>query len=359
MTDHPEIEQPREIEDGTREVKRPLVSVVMPLYRENPYYEQAISSILSQTCSSLELIVICDDPTGEARSRLEEIGSRDDRVVLRFNTPGIGLVASRNLGIQLARGTYVNPMDSDDFSHPERLERQVASLERNPDTGLLGTGIEYVDGQGTVIRKVEPIARPKALKWALFFENPICQSSVLIRRQILDQVGWYDECRPLAEDYDLWIRIASVAGLQMLPEILMQYRIHESNISSHGKAELDRKSSELNSALVSGYFHELGSDEIAVFQHLFLRRDLSSESDAMRMKRTIETMYQAFLHRERPTRLEREEIEKHLGLQYLILAYLSRNASRRQALGFLISGFHHRRSLPCDLLRMVVRKAGE
>lgn len=356
MIDRPGTAQATEGEDGISGAKRPLVSVVMPIYRENPFYRQAISSILSQTCPSLELIVICDEPTDETRRELERLESEDKRVVVRFNTPSIGLVPSRNMGVRLARGTYINPMDSDDISHPERLERQVGFLEDHPEIGLLGTGIEYVDGAGALVRHVDPIVTPNGLKWALFFENPLCQSSVLIRRQALDRAGWYDESRPLGEDYDLWIRIAAVDGVRILPDVLMQYRVHESNISSGRRAVLDRESSDLNGALVRRYFKGFTEDDIAVFRHLFLRLELPSKESALRLRGMIELMFAEFMRRERPSIPERKEIERHLGLQYLILAYLSRRASPRLAMRMLYSGFRYRRSLPLDLLRLVRRR---
>jgi glycosyltransferase involved in cell wall biosynthesis len=337
----------------------PQVSVIMPIYRENPFYGQAISSILAQTCTPLELIVICDEPTEAARKDLEGFRDRDNRVVLRFNTPGIGLVGSRNTGIRLARGRYLNPMDSDDVSRPERLERQVAFLDSHPEIGLLGTGIEYIDGRGDPVRSVEAIMNPASLKWALFFENPFCQSSVLIRRQILDQSGWYDEARPLAEDYDLWIRLAAVTGIRILPQVLMQYRVHESNISAERKTALDRESSDLNSTLIGRYFEGFSDDDIAAFQHLFLRQDLPSKTEVQRLRSMLESMLSEFIQRERPSEQEVREILRHLGLQYLILAYLSRQASPHQALGLLRAAFRCRRGLPIDILRIAARKSVE
>lgn len=356
MIDHPGIEQPREIEDDTRGAKRPLVSVVMPLYRENPFYKQAITSILSQTCTSLELIVICDEPTTETRRELERLESEDKRVVVRFNTPGIGLVPSRNMGIWLARGTYINPMDSDDISYLERLQRQITFLEDHPEIGLLGTGVEYIDARGALVRHVDTIVNLKALKWVFFFENPFCQSSVVIRRRVLDQAGWYDESRPLGEDYDLWIRIARISTVRVLPDVLLQYRVHETNISTEMRPALDDESSDLNAALVRQYFKFFSNEDIASFRYLFLRREVPSKRAVTRLRRLIRLMFNEFVERERPSKQEMTEIRRHIGFQYLVLAYLSRKAAPLQAMNMVYSGFRYRRSLPCDIVRLILRR---
>jgi len=337
----------------------PTVSVVMPVFHTGPFIVDAINSILNQTFSNLELLIICDEPEESLLRTLDGYAAVDSRIKVHVNRTRIGLVAARNQGIRLARGKYIGAMDSDDISHPERIERQVAFFEEHPEIGLLGTGIEYIDTTGHVIRDVDPIRQPKTLRWALFFENPLCQSSVMIRSDVLRTIGGYDETVRLAEDYDLWIKLASITGIQMLPDLLLRYRVHGSNISLHQRAALDRESSAINSALLKSSFQNITDDEIKIFQHLFLRRDLSSKADAPRLHRTIDSMYQEFLHRERPSREERKEIRKHLGLQYLILAYLSRRVSPHRALLCFISGFRHRPSLPLDALRMAVRNIGE
>jgi len=211
------------------------VSVVMSAYNAERYVRAAVGSILSQTFSDFELVVIDDgsrDGTGEI---LAGYGDPRIRVIRQVNR---GLIASLNLGIELARGEFIARMDADDVAYPRRLERQVAFLDANPDVGMVGTAYDEIDERGSVIGHRCHPTEHEALRRALIRYNPFFHSSVMIRRSVLEAVGPYDETRSfLVEDYDLWFRVARVTRVANLPETLMQRRYGTHNISRKRESE--------------------------------------------------------------------------------------------------------------------------
>lgn len=211
----------------------PVVSVVLPVYNCPQYVGQAIESILAQTFTDYELIVIDDGSRDETPDVLRRFTEPRIRLVTQANQ---GLAATLNRGIELARGRYIARQDQDDVCFPERLARQVAFLEAHPACGLLGTWAEIWredDRTGRVHR--HPSDNP-TLQFELLLDNPFVHSSVVIRKSALDRVGVYstDLGRQPPEDYELWSRIARQFEVANIPEVLHAYREVEGSMSRVG-----------------------------------------------------------------------------------------------------------------------------
>ncbi len=208
----------------------PKVSVIMPVYNSEKYVREAIDSILSQTYSDFELIIIND---GSTDSSVDIVKSYNDRRI-RFinNVSNSGLAVTRNQGLKLARGEYIANLDSDDRSYPERIERQVKLLDIKPDFGLVGTYVEPIDknGHATLHDIWSFPANADEIPAILFFNNYFAQSATMIRKSALREMGYRLDLPP-AEDYDLWIRISENSRVWNLHEVLTQLRSHESNTS--------------------------------------------------------------------------------------------------------------------------------
>jgi hypothetical protein len=138
----------------------------------------------------------------------------------------------------MARGAYVNRHDADDMSDPRRIATQVAFLEAHSDVGIVGTGVQLIDADGQPLPGTYFPANLNndAAQAELLQRNCLCQGSVLFRRELLDQVGVYEEGN-LAEDYDLWLRMAEVTQLAVLDEVLYRYRIHASSLGHRRRYE--------------------------------------------------------------------------------------------------------------------------
>jgi len=201
------------------------VSVILPVYNGEKTVERAINSILHQTYSNFEFIIINDGSTDRTLDILSSL--RDNRI--RFlHQENRGLVVSLNRGVQEAVGKYIARMDADDVALPERFERQVDFMERNPSVGVLGTAAKVIYSDGTERIRKRPLDT-SAIKKNIVKICPFCHSSVMIRKKVFGKVGLYDSSKDgskklLVEDYDLWVRvIAAGYDLANLPDVLMTY----------------------------------------------------------------------------------------------------------------------------------------
>jgi glycosyltransferase involved in cell wall biosynthesis len=203
-------------------VSNPAVSVLMGVWNGAPRVREAVVSVLGQTMGDLELIVVDDGSFDGTAAILESFGDPRLRIERRERA---GLTSALNRGLALARAPLVARLDADDVALPERLARQVAYLDAHPDVGLLGTGAREVDPSGRELRTVRPPTDDTALRRALIRENPFVHSSMVMRRAAVDLVKGYDPGFPVAQDYDLWMRMSRVTRMANLAEPLVIRRI--------------------------------------------------------------------------------------------------------------------------------------
>ena len=215
-------------------MNKPLVSVIMPVFNGEKYLRDAIESILLQTYSKFELVIINDASTD---SSLEIMRTYDDpRIRILDNPVNMGLAGVRNRGLKEARGEYVAFLDCDDISMPARLEKQVCHFEANPEVGLCGTWTRTFGD--TVAHEWRYPTHPEFLRCRMIFDNPFATSSVMLRREVLFPMQIYFNIHfPPAEDYEFWERLSKHCRVVNLPEVLNLYRIHGSQTSSSKKEE--------------------------------------------------------------------------------------------------------------------------
>ncbi len=181
----------------------PKISVLMSVYNGERYLREAVDSILNQTLSDFEFIIINDGSADGTRDILESYG--DHRIRL-FHQENIGLTRSLNKGISLARGEYIARMDADDVSLPERLESQMRIFDERPDLFLVGTATRVIGDAGE--RVWVPDFSHSTLPALLLVGNQFAHASALFRRGEVTAAGGYDEAFPCAEDYELSLRVA-------------------------------------------------------------------------------------------------------------------------------------------------------
>jgi hypothetical protein len=207
----------------------PTVSVVMSVYNAERFLREAVESILNQSFSDFEFIIVNDGSTDRTGAILQ---SYTDRRITVINQENAGVTKALNNGLALATGKYVARQDADDVSKPQRLEKQVAFMEGNPAVGLLGTRFEFIDENGEVTRLGVLSTDNKTLQQRLTVINQFSHGSVMIRKEALDKVGYFREFFRYAQDYDLWLRIADHYNVCNLPDYLFRYRELEQAISS-------------------------------------------------------------------------------------------------------------------------------
>ena len=211
----------------------PLVSVLMPVCNGAPYLAEALQCILDQTFANFELIVIDDGSTDDS---LEIIQQFKDSRIQAHRQDNLGLAATLNRAIELARGEYLARQDQDDVSLPQRFEKQVGFLAAHPTHAMVGTWSRiWVENQETGRSHRHP-AESYILKWELLFNNPFVHSSIMIRKSVMKKMGGYctDRSRQPPEDYELWSRIAREFELGNIPEFLHIYREVPKSMSRDG-----------------------------------------------------------------------------------------------------------------------------
>lgn len=210
----------------------------MAVYNGERHLLQALESILDQTLRNYEFIIV-DDASNDATPQiLEAAKARDPRVRVIRNDTNIGPYPSGNRGLELAAAPIIARMDSDDISTPDRLERQVAFLDANPDHLLVGSSYRAIDDEGrTLYVKVKPMD-DFAVRWIAQFRTPLDHSGVCFRACYPDgSPVRYDEGRPIAQDFDLFVRLLAAGKAAALAPVLLNYRVHPTNITSTRKTE--------------------------------------------------------------------------------------------------------------------------
>ncbi len=208
----------------------PRVSVLLPVWNGEAFLEQAMESILRQTLSSFELIVI-DDGSTDASVQIAEKFARGDNRVRVLRRAHQGLSAALNAGIATARGEYNARMDADDISLPDRLQKQVAYLDAHPACVAAGTWIEVVDEAALHLGLKTFVETHEEIFAALYRGiSPIAHPTIVVRRDVLRAAGGYDARRYPSEDLDLWFRLAERGELANLGEALLQHRRHKAAV---------------------------------------------------------------------------------------------------------------------------------
>lgn len=209
--------------------KAPAISVVMSVYNGARFLPQAIESILQQSWSDFEFVIVNDGSTDETWSILESYCSQDSRIRLT-DQENRGLTASLNRGCSLSQGKFIARMDADDVAMPRRLEWQMDFMATHPDVGVLGGAFELIDGAGKNLGVSWLPLEDREIRRMLLDSTAFLHPSVLMSHSALARVGGYREVK-YAEDYDLWLRLAEQTKLANLQEVIHQYRVHPDQVS--------------------------------------------------------------------------------------------------------------------------------
>ncbi|MBI2269451.1 MAG: glycosyltransferase family 2 protein [Bacteroidetes bacterium] len=208
----------------------PLVSILLPVYNAEPYIHNSIQSILDQTYSNWELIIVDDGSTDHSVEVAEAFKDKRIQILKKSNS---GMADSLNKAMAIAKGDYIARQDADDISLPERLEKQIRFMLKNTEIGLLGTWSGIINEKGESTRQFHkhPLSSPE-LKCDLFFDNPFVHSSAIFKRNVIDGCGVYDTTiNSLVQDFEYWFRISRKYDVANIGEVLHQYRQLKSGIS--------------------------------------------------------------------------------------------------------------------------------
>ncbi|HKR59033.1 MAG TPA: glycosyltransferase family A protein [Pyrinomonadaceae bacterium] len=229
----------------------PSLSVVMPVYNALPFLNDSINSILEQTLSDFEFVILDDASTDGSVAVLREWSHRDKRIHLYESKVRLGVSGSSNAVVAKARAPILARMDADDIAHPDRLRRQWNIIERRPDVAVIGTLCNGIDAGGGEVRPRD--------RWRLVRRSvhiPFPHGSAMFRREVFYQIGGYDEAAAGGEDQHLFSRMAARGRVLTLPDVLYSYRYHSTNATL------------FNGMRAVGENHSQNDDAIAAFYML-------------------------------------------------------------------------------------------
>ena len=209
----------------------------MPVYNREQYIKKAVESILNQTFTDFEFIIVNDGSTDKT---LEILQSFDDkRIKIINNETNKGIVFSRNRGIKAAKAEFIGMFDSDDVALPEKFEIQLKFLKENPEFGMVGAWVKWIDENDKILKGKWKLSRPSIeIPAIMLFRNYFIQSSVLIRKEVLPE-GLYSKGLEIGEDYKMWFEVSLKHKVTNIHQYLVLYRMHSENISITSDMKLE------------------------------------------------------------------------------------------------------------------------
>ena len=203
----------------------PLVSVVMSVFNSEKTLKRAIDSILTQSLKDFEFIIIDDCSTDGSLLILKEFEKQDCRIKIYQNEKNLGLATSLNKGLKLCSSDMVARMDADDYSYPDRLEKQYNFMMANSTIDILGSGVVLVDEKGKKYKEYLYPSCDDEIKQSLQTTCPLAHPTIMYKKNLILSVGGYDESLRRAQDFDLWKRLKEKAIFANLSESLLEYTI--------------------------------------------------------------------------------------------------------------------------------------
>ncbi len=253
-----------------KDVDNPFVTVLMPVFNAEAHLIEAMESILHQTYTNFEFLIINDGSTDQSVEVIQSF--QDTRIRLIHNNENIGLTKSLNRGLKMAEGKYIARMDADDISDPERLNVQVGFMEKYPDIAVAGTWF-YLMFRDKVLKT--PVD-PEETRIQILFKNPIGHPTVMMRKDFLEKHQFrYNEKYRTSQDQELWYHISKIGKITNIPEVLLKYRRHVNKLSFKFQDEQTANSREIQEYKLCD-FTGLGKEEIPALHYDLINNKLTN-----------------------------------------------------------------------------------
>ena len=206
------------------------ISVILPVYNGVKYLNQAISSVLNQSFTDFEFIIINDGSTDESLKIIQSF--KDQRIVL-INRENKGLIATLNEGVSLSKAKYIARIDADDiWSDQNKLSKQIDYISNHQDCVVLGTWAKVINQDGQQISDLKYPDKDKEIRSKILTKNCFIHPSVIFSKEAYLKADGFDNQEKYVEDYGLWLRMGKFGAFANIPEYLMSYRIHGENITN-------------------------------------------------------------------------------------------------------------------------------
>lgn len=276
-----------------KDIKKPLVSVLMACYNSERYLKSAVDSILGQTYKNFEFIIINDGSTDRSLEILKSY--TDSRIYLVNNEVNRGHTYSLNSGIKISKGKYIARMDSDDVSLPFRLTKQVEFMENNPDIAACGSWTKTIGKNKGQVNKY--LTNPEDIKANLLFYTSLSHPTVILRKSALlkhNLTYSIDIDRDEnSEDYALWVKLAQFEKLSNIPEVLLKFRVHNTNVSSIFKEKNRLSASEIRRRQLATLGLSPADEEMSIHNSVLLGDHTSIKSFIDAQEKWLKKIYEA------------------------------------------------------------------
>lgn len=285
----------------------PEVSVVMPVYNSEKFLKESIESVLTQTFTDFEFIIIDD---GSTDNSVEIIKSyNDSRIRLIAHKENKIHMKRQNEGLDLANGKYVAIMHSDDISMPQRFQKQVDFLNNNPNIGIVGSYWKAFDAEEYT---VDVPQKPNELKALSVFHCPFGHPTVMLRKDFLTNNNLrYDENSHYAEDYDLWVRALKHFEGANIPEVLLHYRIHKNSVSVARNEILLKTHMRIQKDIISDLGITPTNEEVCF--HVKIGKNYNLGENLEEIKRGLSWLNKLYLANQQKKLYPQEEFRLFLG----------------------------------------------
>ena len=235
--------------------ENPFITIFTPNYNGSKFISETLESILGQTYSNFEYIIIDDHSNDDSWKIIQKYAKKDNRIKIYRNEKNLGITKTRNKGFHLSstRAKYFAIIDSDDVALFDRIKIQIEFLEKNSDYGLVGSNIIIINEHSKEIGlRVYPLDDTEIRKIITRY-NPIAQSSVILRKAVICQVGNYKSQWDVIEDYDYWLRVGLSWKLKNITRPLIKYRLSKTQAKTLRLRETIEKTYKLQYKAVNEY----------------------------------------------------------------------------------------------------------
>jgi glycosyltransferase involved in cell wall biosynthesis len=246
----------------------PIVTVLMPVYNGELFLVTAIESILNQSFQDFDFLIIDDGSTDNSLSIIQSFD--DNRIKLNQNSKNIGLIATLNKGIDLAKGKYIARMDADDIADEHRLNEQVLFLEKYREVALVGTQCKMIyHPKKLYTQRLNYPTNSKMIHAVSLFRSPFAHPAVMIKAAVLKALK-YDTSFYVAEDYHLWIRILKSYPTNNLSQYLLTYRRHSTSESQTKTQAIKKSLQQIYKLILNDFGIQYSNKELETHQKVGL-----------------------------------------------------------------------------------------
>ncbi|MDB5030239.1 glycosyltransferase [Mucilaginibacter sp.] len=289
----------------------PCITVLMPAYNTEKYIGEAIESVLQQTYTDFELVIVNDGSTDGTRAIINSY--KDERIIL-IDQPNMGVAAALNTGLKYSKAPYIARFDADDVCHPQRLEKQIKFLLENPEYILVGSDADYILENNDFLFHFHCIAHShKEIMEKLYFYCPFMHPTVMYKKANVANAGGYPTDAHNFEDYLLWTAIAKQGKFCNLAEPLIKYRLNPASVTIDERWRGRRFRELKRDAIKRGHITaEEGNELLAIIKSQDVRKIKEGSYHALCGKKFLANNYQPEKAREhvkkaisiRPLRLD-------------------------------------------------------